>query len=407
MTITGPPPDDGKETQVLPLDGITVVALEHAVAAPFTTRHLADLGARVIKVERPGVGDFAREYDRSVHGEASYFVWLNRGKESIELDLKSDADRELLHSVLDGADVLVQNLLPGAVDRLGLDAATLRARRPELIHCSISGYGSHGPYADKKAYDLLVQCESGLLSTTGTPKEPAKVGISVVDIATGMYAFSGILAALYERERTGAGATLSVAMLDAVGEWMMQPAYLSVYGEKPFSRTGARHASIAPYGPYRCADGTVFIGVQSDREWALLCREILGRSDLVDDERCARNTERVANNEMITGVIEEALAGQNADDVVRSLEQCGLACARIRTPQEFYDHPQLAARNRWREVGSPGGRVRALLPPVTVQGQEAAMGDVPSLGQHSEALRSEFGAVASPPAAVVPTKKPR
>ncbi len=187
----------------------------------------------------------------------------------------------------------------------------------------------------------------------------------------------------------------------------MQPAYLSVYGEKPFSRTGARHASIAPYGPYRCADGTVFIGVQSDREWALLCREILGRSDLVDDERCARNTERVANNEVITGVIEEALAGQNADDVVRSLEQCGLACARMRTPQEFYDHPQLAARNRWREVGSPGGRVRALLPPVTVQGQEAAMGDVPSLGQHSEALRSEFGAVTSPPAAVVPTKKPR
>ncbi len=216
MKTTGRPPDDGKETQVLPLDGITVVALEHAVAAPFTTRHLADLGARVIKVERPGVGDFVREYDRSVHGEVSYFVWLNRGKESIELDLKSDADRELLLSVLDGADVLVQNLVPGTIDRLGLDAATLRARRPELIHCSISGYGSHGPYADKKAYDLLVQCESGLLSTTGTPDEPAKVGISVVDIATGMYAFSGILAALYDRERTGAGATLSVAMLDAL-----------------------------------------------------------------------------------------------------------------------------------------------------------------------------------------------
>ncbi len=385
---TLPHPD--KENHVLPLEGITVVALEHAVAAPFTTRHLADLGARVIKVERPGVGDFAREYDRSVLGEASYFVWLNRGKESIELDLKSDSDRDLLLRILDETDVLVQNLLPGAVERLGLDAATLRARRPELIHCSISGYGAEGPYADKKAYDLLVQCESGLLSTTGTPQEPAKVGISVVDIATGMYAFSGILAALYERERTGVGATLSVAMLDAVGEWMMQPTYLSVYGEKPFRRTGARHASIAPYGPYRCSDGTVFVGVQSDREWAVLCRGILDRPDLVEDPRCARNTERVANNEMITGVIEQALAHRAADEVVQALESCGLACARMRTPQEFYDHPQLAARDRWREVDSPGGRVRALLPPVTVAGREAAMGDVPSLGQHSEALRREF-----------------
>jgi itaconate CoA-transferase len=377
--------------EALPLDGITVVALEHAVAAPFTTRHLADLGARVIKVERPGKGDFAREYDRSVHGEASYFVWLNRGKESIELDLKSASDLALLHAMLDQADVLVQNLLPGAVDRLGLDAGTLRARRPQLIHCSISGYGAEGPYAGKKAYDLLVQCESGLLSTTGSPQEPAKVGISVVDIATGMYAFSGILAALYERERTGVGATLSVAMLDAMGEWMMQPTYLSVYGGKPFERTGARHASIAPYGPYRCADGTVFIGVQSDREWALLCHEILGRPELVEDERCARNTERVAHNEMITGVIETVLVRQQVDDVVHDLERCGIACARMRTPHEFYDHPQLAARDRWREVDSPGGPVNALLPPVVMDGREAAMGDVPKLGQHSGALRQEFG----------------
>jgi itaconate CoA-transferase len=375
----------------LPLHGINVVALEHAVAAPFTTRHLADLGARVIKIERPVTGDFAREYDRSVHGEASYFVWLNRGKESIELDLKSTPDLALLRTILEGADVFVQNLLPGAADRLGLDAEALRARRPELIHCSISGYGTEGPYAGKKAYDLLVQCESGLLSTTGSPAEPAKVGVSVADIATGMYAFSGILAALYERERTGVGATLSVAMLDAIGEWMMQPAYLSVYGGKPFQRTGARHASIAPYGPYQCGDGTVFIGVQSDREWALLCRQILGRPELVDDERCARNTERVAHNEMITGVIETVLARKSVDDVVRALEHCGLACARMRTPQEFYDHPQIAARDRWREVGSPGGRVRALLPPVVIDGREAAMGDVPSLGQHSEALRREFG----------------
>jgi itaconate CoA-transferase len=381
---------NGPKQQALPLEGITVVALEHAVAAPFTTRHLADLGARVIKVERPGRGDFAREYDRSVHGEASYFVWLNRGKESIELDLKSGADMDLLLSILDGADVLVQNLLPGAVGRLGLDASTLRARRPELVHCSISGYGAEGPYAEKKAYDLLVQCESGLLSTTGSPEEPAKVGISVADIATGMYAFSGILAALYERERTGVGATLSVAMLDAMGEWMMQPTYLSVYGGQPFRRTAARHASIAPYGPYRCADGTVFIGVQSDREWAVLCEQLLGRPDLVDDVRCARNTERVAHNEMITAVIEAVLAPQQVGDVVRALEDCGLACAQMRTPQEFYDHPQLAARDRWREVGSPGGRVRALLPPVVLEGRQAAMGDVPALGQHSAALRREF-----------------
>ena len=375
----------------LPLHGITVVALEQAVAAPLATRHLADLWARVIKVERHGVGDFAREYDRSVHGEASYFVWLNRGKESIELDIKSAPDHELLLTILDRADVLVQNLLPGAVERLGLDAATLRARRPELVHCSISGYGSDGPYADKKAYDLLVQCESGLLSTTGSPQESAKVGISVADIATGMYAYSGILAALYDRERTGVGASLSVAMLDAMGEWMMQPTYLSVYGGRPFMRTGARHASIAPYGPYRCADGTVFIGVQSDREWALLCREILGRPDLVDDERFARNTERVAHNEIITGVIEMALAQRPVADVMQALERAGLACAQMRTPQEFYDHPQLVARDRWRDVGSPGGPVRALLPPVVMQGREAAMGDVPALGQHSQDLRREFG----------------
>ena len=378
-------------SSALPLDGITVVALEHAVAAPFTTRHLADLGARVIKVERPGTGDFAREYDRSVHGQASYFVWLNRGKESVELDLKAPADRALLQTIVDSADVLVQNLLPGAVDRLGLDAATLRARRPELLHCSISGYGEGGPYAAKKAYDLLVQCESGLLSTTGTPEEPAKVGVSVVDIATGMYAYSGILAALYERERTGVGATLSVSMLEAAGEWMMQPTYLSVYGDRPFRRTGARHASIAPYGPYRVLDGTVFLGVQSDREWGVLCREVLGRPDLVEDERFARNTERVAHDDEITAVVEAALADRQVDDVVRTLEGHGLACARMRTPREFHDHPQLAARDRWREVETPGGPVRALLPPVVVEGREAAMGAVPALGEHTDAVRREFG----------------
>jgi itaconate CoA-transferase len=375
----------------LPLDGILVVALEHAAAAPFTTRQLADLGARVVKVERPGVGDFARGYDHSVLGESSYFVWLNRGKESIELDLRDEADRGVLDAIVATADVVVQNLLPGAVERLGLDAATLRAQRPELVHCSISGYGPGGPYSSKKAYDLLVQCEAGVLGTTGSPDEPAKVGFSVVDIATGMYAFSGILAALYERERTGVGATLGVSMLEAVGEWMMQPAYLGVYGERPFARTGARHASISPYGPYRALDGTVFVGVQNDREWSVVCHEVLGRPELAVDERCAHNPARVAHDAWITELLETAFAGRTVDDVVALLEERGIACARMRTPEELHTHPQLQARDRWREVGSPGGPVRALLPPVDVEGREAAMGDVPALGQHNEALRREFG----------------
>ncbi|MBC7303923.1 MAG: CoA transferase [Nocardia sp.] len=375
----------------LALDGITVVSLEQAVAAPFATRQLADLGARVIKIERPGVGDFAREYDRTVHGEASYFVWLNRGKESIELDLKSPGDRALLDTVIEAADVVVQNLVPGAVDRLGLDAATLRAHRPELIHCSISGYGPDGPYRSKKAYDLLVQCETGLLGTTGTDAEPAKVGISVADIATGMYACSGILTALYERERTGDGSTLEVAMIDALGEWMMQPTYFAVYGGQPPRRTGARHASIAPYGPFRAGDdASVFLSVQNDREWATLCTVVLGRPELVGDPRFAHNTERVAHSDDITEIIEAALAPHSADSAVELLDKAGIACARLRTPAEFAEHPQLRARDRWREVDSPGGTIRALLPPVTVPGREARMGAVPRLGQHNDAIRAEF-----------------
>jgi itaconate CoA-transferase len=376
---------------LLPLTGLTVVALEQAVAAPFASRQLADLGARVIKVERPSVGDFAREYDRTVHGEASYFVWLNRGKESIELDLKNHDDRLVLDSMIDEADVVLQNLIPGAVERLGLDAGALRGRRPELIHCSISGYGSTGPYRSKKAYDLLVQCESGMVAVTGAPDEYAKVGVSIADIATGMYAYSGILSALYARQTTGVGATLEVAMLDALGEWMMQPAYYAVYGDRETRRTGARHASIAPYGPYRAGDGlAVFLGVQSDREWGIVCRDILGRPDLIDDPRFARNTERVENDAQITPLIEEALSGGTADEVVERLEAAGIACARLRTPAEFFDHPQLQARDRWRTIDTPGGPVQALLPAVTVVGSEAAMGQVPALGAHNAALRAEF-----------------
>ena len=380
-----------------PLEGITVVSLEHAVAAPFATRQLADLGARVIKVERPGTGDFARQYDSTVHGESSYFVWLNRGKESVELDVKDRADKALLDRILETADVLVQNLAPGAADRLGLGAADLRARFPALIYTSVSGYGADGPYSSKKAYDLLIQCEAGLLSVTGSPEEPAKVGISVADIATGMYAFSGILTALYERERTGRGSTIEIAMLDALGEWMQQPTYFSVYGDRPAPRTGARHPSIAPYGPYRTGDGSsVFLGVQNDREWALLCREVLGLPDLADDVRFAHNNDRVLHRDEITMVLEEALRSRTADQVVELFDGVGIACARLRTPAEFGAHPQLQARDRWRDVVSPGGMVRGLLPPVTVEGRTLPMRPVPSLGEHNEKVRAEFGGGTSP-----------
>ncbi|MDQ7907437.1 CaiB/BaiF CoA-transferase family protein [Phytohabitans sp. ZYX-F-186] len=375
-----------------PLEGITVVSVEQAVAAPFATRQLADLGARVLKVERPGEGDFARHYDRTVLGESSYFIWLNRGKESVELDLKDARDRALLDRLIDAADVFVQNLLPGAVDRLGLDAGTLRARRPQLIHCSISGYGPDGPYRGRKAYDLLIQCETGLVIATGTPEEPSKVGASVADIATGMYAYSGILTALLQRATRGIGATVEVAMIDALGEWMAQPAYHAFYGGAQTRRTGARHASIAPYGPYETGDGNrVFLGVQSDREWARLCREILGRPDLVDDPRFVRNPERVENDDAIRPLIESAFATLDADRVVELLDEAGIACARLRRPAELMAHPQLVARDRWREVRTPRGVVQAMLPPVTIAGQEPAMGTVPRLGEHNESIRAEFG----------------
>ncbi len=375
----------------LPLAGITVVSLEQAVAAPFATRQLADLGARVIKVERAGAGDFARDYDRTVHGQASYFIWLNRGKQSLELDLKSDRGREVLAALLDRADIFVQNLAPGAAARLGLAAEELRSARPRLICCSVSGYGPDGPYARKKAYDLLVQCEAGLLSVTGTPETPAKAGISVADIAAGMYAFTGVLTALYERERTGTGSSVEVAMLDALGEWMSQPYLYSVYGGQPPRRTGARHASISPYGSYAAGDGQVFLGLQNEREWAVLCSQILGRPELTADPRFATNTDRVANDGELTPIIEAALATLTATEVEARLDAAGIANARLRTPAEFAEHPQLAARDRWRDVATPGGPVRSLLPPVTVPGREAAMGAVPALGEHTAAILAELG----------------
>ena len=377
------------QAPALPLTGITVVALEQAVAVPFATRQLADLGARVIKIERPGTGDFARGYDRSVLGQASYFVWLNRGKESVELDVKTAGGRAGLTALLARADVFVQNLAPGAAERLGLGANGLLARHPRLICCSVSGYGPDGPYAGKKAYDLLVQCEAGLLSVTGTPEAPCKAGISVADIAAGMYAYSGILTALYERERTGRGSSVEVSLLGALGEWMSQPYYYAVYGQKEALRTGARHASISPYGPYAARGGQVFLGLQNEREWAVLCNRVLRRPDLVTDQRFATNPDRVAHDGELTAIIETVLGSMTPDEVVALLDEAGIASARLRTPAEFAAHPQLAGR--WREVDTPAGPVRALLPPVTGPGREAAMGAVPALGQHTDAVLAEFG----------------
>ncbi|MCU1687125.1 MAG: putative acyl-CoA transferase/carnitine dehydratase [Amycolatopsis sp.] len=376
----------------LPLAGVTVVGLEQAVAAPFATRQLADLGARVIKVERPGSGDFARAYDETVHGQSSHFVWLNRNKESIALDVKAPADRAVLGALLAKADVFVQNLAPGAAGRLGLDAETLRAEHPRLIVCSISGYGSSGPYRAKKAYDLLVQCEAGVVSVTGTPEAPAKAGIPVADIAAGMYAYSGVLSALYERERTGEGSAFEVSMLDALGEWAGFPYFYANYGGSEPPRNGAKHAAISPYGPYTTGDGTtVFIGVQNEREWASLCEKVLHTPELATDPRFDRNSSRVARDAELTGIIEAALSGSTASDVQALLDAAGIANARMRTMAEFAEHPQLAARERWGSVGTPAGPVSALLPPIEVPGRTPRLDPVPALGEHTAAILAELG----------------
>lgn len=370
-----------------PLEGVTVVSLEQAVAAPFASRQLADLGARVIKIERPGTGDFARGYDETVKGMASHFVWLNRSKESLTLDLKKPGAPEVLDRLLESADVFLHNLAPGAVDRLGFGARRLRYRDPRLICCAISGYGSSGPYRDKKAYDLLVQCEAGLVSITGTPDTPSKAGISVADIAAGMYAYSGILSALYDRERTGEGTEFEVSLFEALGEWMGFPGYYTAYGGEEPPRTGASHAAIAPYGPFEVGDGgRVFLGIQNEREWAKFCEVVLERPALAQDPRFSSNTNRVQNRAELDTEIHAVFTGLSTDGVVDRLESAGIANARMNGVRDFWDHPQLAARDRWREVQSPAGPIKALIPPTASPEKEPVMNPIPDVGDHTDSL---------------------
>jgi len=388
-------------SDALPLDGLTVVALEQAVAAPLATRHLADWGARVIKVERPDGGDFARRYDATVHGMSSYFVWLNRGKESLTLDLKSEAGREVLARLLGRADVLVENLAPGAVERLGWPDEALRRTYPRLVTAHVSGYGRTGPYRDRKAYDLLVQCETGMVSLTGSAAEAAKVGTPVADIAAGMYAAMGTLLALRQRDATGQGGIVDVAMLDGLGEWLGHALYFTLYGGTQPRRAGLRHATIAPYGPYRAADGTgVFLAVQNEREWLRLCREVLERPDLAEDPDFVDNRARVAHGERLDRAIGEALARIDGAALRERLDRCGIARADMNGVADFARHPQLRARERWRPVDTPAGPVDALLPPVTLSGVEAAMAAVPALGEHTDTVLRELGLAADAIAAL-------
>ncbi|GGW96572.1 CaiB/BaiF CoA transferase family protein [Streptomyces chartreusis] len=386
----------------LPLSGITVVSLEQAVAAPYATRQLADLGARVIKVERPGDGDFARRYDTTVHGQSSYFVWLNRSKESLTLDLKAPRGQEILHRLLDTADVFVQNLAPGAADRLGLGAEALGERWPRLIPCTISGYGTSGPWAGRKSYDLLVQCQTGLVSLTGTAEETARVGISVADIAAGMYAYSGILTALFTRATTGTAHPVEVSLFEALAEWMGQPAYYTEYGGTQPPRLGTQHPTLAPYGAYPAADGKeVLFSIQNEREWAVLCAEFLGRADLTDDPRFATSSARVAHREELNAVVAERCARSDADEILKDLESMNIACAGVNDVAAFLDHPVLAGRDRWRDVAVPGGATaRALLPPADLMGVPARMDPVPAVGEHTEAILTELGRTAEEIAAL-------
>ncbi|KWK86206.1 CaiB/BaiF CoA transferase family protein [Burkholderia ubonensis] len=375
-----------------PLDGVTVIALEHAIAAPFCSRQLADLGARVIKIERPHAGDFARAYDERVSGMSSSFVWANRSKESLTLDLKQPVAHEVLMRLLAGADVFIQNLAPGAADRLGLDYETLSASFPDLIVCGISGYGPDGPYRDKKAYDLLIQSEAGLLSITGTPDSPAKAGCSIADIATGMYAYTNILSALLNRQRTGRGCRIDISMLESMVEWMGFPMYYAIDGQPPPSRSGASHATIFPYGPFATGDGkTVILGLQHEREWKTFCSDVLDLPLLADDRRFASNSQRIEHRAELAALITETFSSLTAEELTARLDAAGIANARLNDMQEVWTHPQLAARNRWASVSTEKGLVPVLLPPGADASSPPALRAVPSLGEHTDAILEELG----------------
>ena len=374
-----------------PLEGVTVVALEQVIAGPFATRQLGELGARVIKIERPGAGDASRSYDATVQGLSSHFVWVNRSKESLALDVKRPEAGEVLGRLLAKADVFLQNLAPGAAERLGL-GPSVREKYPRLIWCGISGYGPAGPYADKKAYDLLVQCEAGLLSVTGTPEAPSKAGIPVADIAAGMYAFSSILAALLRREKTGQGATLDITMFESLGEWMGFPAYFANYGGTPPPRSGAYHATIVPYGPFRAGDGgTVFLSIQNEREFGRFCSVVLGKERLASDPRFSTGPARLRNKAAMHAEIDGVFSRLKSAELVERLERAEIANARLNDMKEFWGHPQLAARGRWAKVASPAGELDALKPPFNLDGFEPRMDAVPAVGEQTAAILAELG----------------
>jgi len=374
------------------LEGVTVVTFEHAIAAPFCTRHLADLGARVIKVERPGAGDFARGYDNRARGLSSHFVWVNRSKESLTLDIKQPAARPVLDALLAKADIVVQNLAPGAAGRVGLSWDALSSSHPALTLCDISGYGPDGPYRDKKAYDLLIQSEAGHVSITGTPEHPSKSGASVADIAAGMYAYSNALAALLRRHRTGRGSHIEVSMLEAMTEWTSYALYYTYDGAPAPARAGASHAAIFPYGPFTTGDGaTVILAVQNEREWKVFCRTVLRRPDLLDDPAYASNGLRVERREDLQQAIDTVFRDLTGPQLIGRLDEAGIANARMNDMQGVWNHPQLQARDRWTEIATPIGPLRALLPPGMAREDDPQMGPVPGLGEHTDAILSELG----------------
>jgi crotonobetainyl-CoA:carnitine CoA-transferase CaiB-like acyl-CoA transferase len=381
-----------RSKQVRPLDGITVVSLEHAIAAPFCTRQLADLGARVIKVERPGLGDFARAYDERVKGMASHFVWVNRSKESLTLDLKQASALAALKTLLKTADILVQNLAPGAAARMGLTAEALQKENPQLILCDISGYGNDGPYRDKKAYDLLIQSEAGFLSVTGTPESPSKSGNSIADIAAGMYAYTNILAALLQRGKTGKGSSIDVSMLESLSEWMGYPLYYAYDGALPPPRNGASHATIYPYGPFHTGDGgTVILGLQNEREWVQFCEIVLQNVALSKDERFNQNFKRNENRKELLAIIDACFSQFTVDQVIVKLEQAQIANARLNDMAGLWNHDQLKARNRWVDVDTPVGPIPSLLPPGLNDSYDYRMDAIPDVGEHTRAILSEIG----------------